>query len=91
MNFLDDYTIVSNIEGDKCSFVRSNDGKELRMYVDIPEGSYIKTIKTEGIFTREKFEESYYFYGLLEFKRWKSLLKERNYGNPENSQFSVSA
>ena len=72
MRFLDDYTIISNIEGSECIFTRSAEGNKLMMYVDTPEGSYIRTINTEGIVTREKFEESFYFQGLLEFKRWKS-------------------
>ncbi|WP_319200100.1 hypothetical protein [uncultured Ilyobacter sp.] len=91
MRFLDEYTIISNIEGSKCIFTRSAEGDKLIMYVDTPEGSYLKSTETDGIVTREKFEESYYFLGLLEFKRWKSRLKERNYGNSENSQFPVSA
>ena len=76
MKFLDDYTIVSDIEGAKCSFVRSTDGRAIKMYVDIPGGLYIYTIETEDVLTREKFREFFYFYGLLNFKKWKNNMKD---------------
>ncbi len=72
MRFLDDYTIISNIEGSECIFTRSAEGNKLMMYVDSPEDYYMDTIYLECDLTPEEFEEYFYFKALLKYKRFKS-------------------
>ena len=72
MKFVDNYTIVSDVEGSECFFTRSVDGNRLIMGVDDPEGYYIGVTYLEGDLTPEKFEEYFYFEALLKYKRQKS-------------------